>query len=182
MPGEQAHEHWMADGNGGWKLAEAGRSVSGCIVAVEALALDSAPFWMADSQDGVIDPAETVGLHWEAMGTDTAMADRNWCHWRAGEESGRVLTATMALSVEASQDEWIALLPVAFEPSATLLPIPSGECAVWRELGRVVAAFNRGKHLLHVAVLNSRTLDQEAAHEICDVVCALEARGLLQGI
>jgi hypothetical protein len=180
MPGEQAHEHWTSNGSGGWKAVEAERSVSGCIVAIEALATDSAPFWMADSPDGAIDPAEMVGLHWEAMGLDTALPGRNWCHWRAGEESGRVLTATMALAAEVSQDEWISLLPVAFEPSARLLPIPAGECAVWRELGRAVVAFNRGKHLLHVAVLNSRTLDKEAAREICDLVRALEARGLLE--
>jgi hypothetical protein len=179
MPGEQAQEHWVSDETGGWRAADARRSVSGCIVAVEAIAMDSAPFWMADSQDGAIDPAEVVGLHWEAMGMDRAIGGRNWWHWRVGQEPGRVLMGTMAFAAEVSQDEWLALMPVAFEPSVSLLPIPAGECAIWRELGRAVAAFKRGQHLLHVAVLNSRTLDQVAAGEICDLVRALKARGLL---
>jgi hypothetical protein len=151
-------------------------------MGVQALAMDSAPFWAVDSSDAAVELADMAALHWEATGMDTAAEGRNWCYWRAGADSGRVLVASMALAADVSQEEWIASLPAAFEPSARLLPIPPGECAVWRELGRIVAAFNRGKHLLHVAVLSSRHLDAEAAHEIRDINCALEARGLSENI
>src|SRR4051812_24766045 len=120
LPGEHAHEHWISDGTGVWKPVAREPNVSGCIVAVEALAMDSAPFWMTASKDRSIDPSERVHLHWEAMGMDPAAAGRNCCHWRAEEESGRLLIATVALAAGVPQDDWIAMLPVAFEPSASI--------------------------------------------------------------
>jgi hypothetical protein len=42
-----------------------------------------------------------------------------------------------------------------------------------------VLAFARGESLLHVAVLNARTLDARAAWEIRDIALSLDVRGLL---
>jgi hypothetical protein len=178
MPGEHEHELWNLGGNDEWKPAPEERNATPCILAVECLAMDSAPFWSVAPPETAVDPVEMVALHWEGLGVDTTGEGRNFCYWRAGEEQGRVLIATMALASEAPQDQWMALLPERFEPSAFLMPIPKGECALWKELERYVMAFTRGEHLVHVAVLNSRALDVEAAREICDLMRALEVRGL----
>jgi hypothetical protein len=90
-----------------------------------------------------------------------------------------VLAATMALATDGPDAPWAKFDPETFELSALLPPIPSGECALWKELGRFVLAFTRGERLLHVAVLNARTLDATAAWEIRDLALGLEVRGFL---
>jgi hypothetical protein len=179
FPGEVARELWLREGDGAWRRAAADNGAKGGLYVVDALALDSAPFWALATTDGPTDLEAIAALHWEGLGLEADEDGQSWIHWRVAEEGGRVLIGTMALVQGAALPKATELLPERFEPSARLLPIPSGECALWKELGRHVMAFTRGGELLHVAVLNARALDAEAAHEIRDVVLALELRGLL---
>ncbi len=179
LPGEDGRELWLKNDAGGWTRAAGDDGRKGGIYAIESLAMDSAPFWAVSPREAEPDLDVMSSLYWESLGVTPDALARNWLHWRVAAEGGRVLTATMALAPEAVQAEWASFLPEVFEPSARLRPIPAGECAVWRELGRLVAGFMHGDHLVHVAVLNSRVLDAEAALELQDIARALEVRGFI---
>lgn len=144
--------------------------------------MDSAPFWAPAPPGEQIDPGTMSALHWEALGVVPDPEARNWLCWSAGAEDGRMLLATMALAPEAVREEWAASFPHAFEPTARLRPIPPDECAVWKEMGRTVAAFTRGDRLLHVAVLNACAPDAAAAREVHELALALRVRGFLRNL
>jgi hypothetical protein len=179
LPGESERELWICDEDSAWRRSDADDGRKGGWYAVEAVAIDSAPFWAPATVDAGADLSMIAALHWEALGASPEPGAQNWVHWRVGSNNDRIVIGTMALTAETKPDEWLSLLPETFEPSARLRRIPPGECAVWRELGRLVVAFARGEHLLHVAVLNTRMLDAEAAREVHDLAHALEAAGLL---
>lgn len=179
LPGEEAWELWLREGKKGWRRADKDDGTKGGVFAIECLAVDSAPFWLVGGGDTETNMEATASLRWEALGQETDGDGRNWLYWRVAEEEAGVLAATMALAKEGASESWEGFDPDTFELSAALVPIPPGECALWKELGRYVMAFTRGEKLLHVAALNARTLDAQAAWEIRDVALALEVRGFL---
>jgi len=52
--------------------------------------------------------------------------------------------------------------------SPRLYPIPEGEAAIWKELGRYVVGFMHKDRLVHFSMLSARELDAEAAAEMRD--------------
>jgi hypothetical protein len=109
MPGEEALELWVADSRGTWRQSPEDRGTPGGTMAVECLAMDSLPFWSAASPEASIETGRMAALHWEALGVDTGGEGRCWCHWRAWEEQGRTLVATMAFAGEPPPGAWEAL-------------------------------------------------------------------------
>lgn len=180
LPGEEGWELWLREGKAGWKKAEKDDGGKGGIFAIECLSVDSAPFWLVGGGDIETNLEATAALRWEALGHETEGDGQNWLHWRVADEEAGVLAATMALAREGGSESWEGFEPDTFELSAAVIPIPAGECAVWKELGRYVMAFTRGEKLLHVTALNARTLDAQAAWEIRDLALSLEVRGFLQ--
>lgn len=179
LPGEDARELWLREGRGVWKRAARDDGSRGGILAIEAIATDSAPFWAPASSDPNVSVSAMAALHWEALGMDTEGGGRRWMHWQVCEQDGRVLAGTMGLADDAPEQEWAAFRPEAFELGARLFPIPGAGCALWKELGRYVLAFAHGESLLHVAVLNARELNAAAAWEVRDIALSLDVRGLL---
>lgn len=179
LPGEDSRELWQRDGKSAWKLSPRQDETQGGIYGIECMSLDSAPFWALSTPEVKVNLEDTAALHWEALGVNSEGGGRAWMHWRVCEDEGRVLAGTVALSADAPQKEWAATSPESFELSARMFHIPSGECAVWKELGRYVIAFTRSDNLLHVGVLISRTLDASAAWEIQEIALALSVRGFL---
>jgi len=182
LPGETSRELWLREGDGVWKLSPKDEGATGGILGMETLALDGAPFWAQAAALAGGSVESTASLRWEALGLDTETVGRAWDCWRVLEEDGRILTSTLALATEAPQEEWATFLPDTFEVAARLYPIPPGEMALWKELGRYVVAFTRGAELLHVSVLSSRTLDQAAAEEIWHLNTSLDVSGMLPGL
>lgn len=179
LPGENGWELWLREGKKGWRKAEKDDGKRGDIFAIESLALDSSPFWLMGAGDTESNLEATAALRWDAQGHDTEGEGQSWLYWRVEEEEGRVLAATIAIASDGPEASWADYEPETFEIYASMLPIPSGECALWKELGRYVLGFVRGDRLLHVTVLNSRVLDAAAAWEIRDLAASLEVRGFL---
>ncbi len=178
LPGETGREFWRHEPGAGWKKLEADDGTEGGIFAIEALALDSVPFWAVAPQDGRVDVAAVAALKWETLGTDETGDGKSWAHWEVTRAENRVLVASAGL-VELPEVPWEGQRPDSFELSARLLPLPEGEAAIWKELGRYVVAFTRGENLLHFSVLSARTLDASAAQEIRALCLALEVQGFL---
>jgi hypothetical protein len=179
LPGEATRELWQREGTGTWTLVGKDDGTPGGFFGIEAIALDSAPFWgkvMPDSQGSL---ESTASLRWEALGVATEGEGQSWAHWTVSEEEGQTLVGTVALAADAPQAEWAEHAPATFEISAQLYPIPNSELAVWKELERYVVAFHRGDHLLHSAVLSSRELDAGAVEELRGLIMSLEVSGLL---
>jgi len=160
-------ETWAGGSDGMWKLTD---NAPGAVMAIDAVAFDSAPFWSfnAELQD------EAVALRWEGFGIAREEGARLWLHWPVARRGTHLLVATLALRAESSLPD-----SPAYEPSALMLPLPENGIAVWRELGRYAVAFTRDGSLLHLAVLSSRTLDVDAAFEIRDEYAALHTHGFI---
>jgi hypothetical protein len=173
FPGEEERETWVCE-EGGWKRCE---PVSGGLMGLEVMIFDSAPFWSL-SQDSVTDDA--VALRWETLGISSSSEAPQWVHWTVTRQKNRALAGTMALVDELTSTEGWKHHPESFEPSVRLLPLPANGMAVWRELGRCVAAFTRDGSLLHAAVLASRVLDADAACELHDLCAALQAHDFME--
>ena len=170
FPGEEARETWLRGADGVWRRVE--HATDG-VMGVEAIAFDSAPFWLlnADAQD------EAVALRWEGFGLPNEGGARLWTHWPVTRKDKHVLVGTLALTAEAALPD-----SPGYEPSARLLPPPDRGIAVWQELGRYVVAFTREAALLHVAVLTSRSLDVDAAFEVRDLSAALQTHGFIDEV
>ena len=182
LPGKETRELWLSDGAGSWRLAGEDDGRQGGVWAIECLAVDSAPFWTASSSITGSSLDDTASLHWEALGLGPDEAEGSWTCWEIEEAQGKVLAGTAALAAGASDPALNAVMPDAFDLSARYYPIPSGEGALWKELGRYALAFTRGTELLHMTVLQNRVLDADAAWEIRDMALALEVRGFLNKV
>lgn len=180
FPGADAWETWTGKPARPLQRVDAAQQTTGGVTAIEALALDSAPFWSLTQEDA--DTHAGVALRWESLGITGAGAAVPWSHWTVARTERRALIATMAVAGEAESDRWQRQSPERFEPSARLLPLPANALCVWTELGRHVAAFTHGAELLHVGVLTSRRLDADAAFELRDMHAALQAYGLVETI
>lgn len=173
FPGEEGRETWVCEA-GVWKRAE---PVPGGLMGLEVLAFDSAPFWSL-SQENVSEDA--VALRWETLGISSTSDAPQWVYWTVTRQKNRALAGTLALAADALSTEGWHANPETFEPSVRLLPLPANGIAVWRELGRCVAAFTRDGKLLHAAALASRVLDADAAYELYDLCAALQAHDFME--
>ena len=178
LPGEDAREVWHSVAGGAWTRTADSSGKNG-VLALECLALDSAPFWARTPAGGVMDLPGVAALHWEALGLENGDEGRAWTHWKVVQEDGRVLVGSSALCRDAPQNAWLEQEPSSCELSALLYSIPTNEAALWKEAGRFVVAFTRDEVLLHFSVLSSRELDESAAIEIHELVQALEMREML---
>lgn len=169
FPGEEAREFWQCHADGSCQPAESGPCT---IVGVESIAFDSAPFWSLGQDEGAED---AVALRWEGFGLEQEPGARLWSHWVVTRKERQLLVGTLAFAPDAEPQGREVLAAERFEVSAQLLPLPIDGIAIWRELGRYVAAFTRGAQLLHLTVLAARSLDADAAFEIRDTHAALLA-------
>ena len=177
LPGETARESWSREGEGVWRKQSGTASGEGCVLGMEVLALDSMPMWAVIPEGGRADVAGVASLRWEGLGVQADDAGgKSWTHWSGGEDGSRLLVASAGLASEAPVAEWQKCQPEHFEISARAFPIPPGEMAIWRELGRIVVAFTRSDRLVHFGALSARTLDAAAAEEIRDLVWSLEVQ------
>lgn len=176
FPGEEARELWQGDADGVWQPAAGG---SCTVFGVDSLAFDSAPFWSLSQDDGA---ADAVALRWEGFGLEQESGAHLWTHWPVTRKDRQLLVGTLALAPDDAVFGKESIGADRFEPSALLLPLPVDGIAVWRELGRHVAAFTRGGKLLHLAVLGARVLNADAAFELRDVFAALQAQEYLETV
>lgn len=173
FPGEEGREAWVCEGDGIWKRVEDCPNEG--VMGLGALSFDSAPFWSV--RHGSIEDA--VALRWESLGLSGVEGAQLWTQWLVRERGEQVLVGTLALTSEPSNDGGDEGGFERFEPSARMLPLPRYGLAVWKELGRYVAAFAVEGNLVHSAVLTSRKLDADAAFEVRDLCAALQAHGFL---
>lgn len=178
LPGETGREFWRHESGVGWKKLDVADAGAGGVFVIEALALDSVPFWAVAPQDGKLDVDAVAALKWETLGAAAAGDGKSWMHWEAGRSENRVLVASAGLA-DLPEAPWQGRRPDSFELSPRLLPLPSGEAVIWKELGRYAIAFARGENLLHFSVLGAHRLDAEAALEIRTLCLGLEVQGFL---
>ncbi|CAN5765864.1 hypothetical protein BH11VER1_BH11VER1_30100 [soil metagenome] len=179
LPGEDHREVWRCRPDGEWELLPAGTQFKEGVLVLEALAFDSAPFWVRTSQGGELKLDEIASLHWEAQGLGVSDEGRAWTSWKVEEGNGRILVGTAGLAGEITAESSLEQMPQSCEISPQMYPIPSHEAAVWKEMGRYVIAFHRGTMLLHFSTLATRQLNAEAAQEILEIQSALEIREML---
>lgn len=171
FPGEESREAWLCGADGIWMPADL--AVNDCLMAVEALAFDSAPFWSL-TQEAL---NETVDLRWEAFGMKNESGSCLWLHWPVMRKGRQSLVGTLALAEDFSG--WEHCAHGRFEPSARMLPLPDNGIALWKELGRHVVAFTHEAKLLHLGVLTARSLDVDAAFEVRDMCATLQTHGFI---
>jgi len=138
LPGELERELWQRNAQGAWERHVESSKSSGCLYAVETRVLDSLPFWAVAPQDGKVDVSGVVSLKWEFLGCEKSREGRTWTHWVAGEKDNRVLVASAGMALDSISPDWVQWSPQAFDLSPRLYPIPEGEAAIWKELGRYV--------------------------------------------
>lgn len=176
FPGEESRELWSSNADGVWLPITNG---SAEVFGIESIAFDSAPFWSLNQDEGA---DEAVSLRWEGFGLQQEYGAHLWVHWPVVRKDRHVLVGTLALSPEGAGLGRECMGAQRFEPSALMLPLPQDGIAIWRELGRCVAAFTRGTKLVHVTVLGARILDADAAFEIRDIFAALFAQDHVETI
>lgn len=72
--------------------------------------------------------------------------------------------------------------PEAFDLSVRCLPLPEGECAVWRELGRWVFGIGKPGYPLYFQCLSGDRLDARAGNEIRLALTQLQIQGMLHDV
>jgi len=70
--------------------------------------------------------------------------------------------------------------PAAFDLSARCFPLPNGDVAVWRELGRWVFGIGRPGQALYFQCLSGERLDDRAGNEVRLALTQLQIQGLLE--
>lgn len=183
FPGESLWEVWRLNRAGEWEHAmksEVHERTS--IQAIQASCIDSSPFWSATQVEEVPDPVDVSILRWEASGVSDQDGSLQSTCWKVLEQPHRQLIASMAISADALENESLALPADHYEISARLLPLPEDGIAIWRELGRFVAAFTREGTLVHLTLLAATELDAGAVMELRDVLMALDAHEFLDRV
>lgn len=174
LPGAAGRERWAADKEGG--LRPAGKKEAKlAVLALEALAFDSALIWTRTAEPGqTVAKDALVALHWEAAGIKPPAAGKAWTWWPVQSEGGWELIATAALAFEL--EDWSAgrRLPAACEITPRLFFPGAFEAALWQEGGRLVLACYGENALVSFAVLSNRVMDHAAASEVRELVEALE--------
>ncbi|YCM44988.1 hypothetical protein V2O64_03010 [Verrucomicrobiaceae bacterium 227] len=69
--------------------------------------------------------------------------------------------------------------PAAFDLSARCLPLPAGDVAVWKELGRWVFAIGRPGQALYFQCLSGERLDDRCGNDVRLALTQLQLQGLL---
>lgn len=172
FPGEEYRETWLCDANETWRRVD--HAVDDGVMALEAIAFDSAPFWSLNHEQA---SDEAVALRWESFGLTNASGSRLWLHWPVMRKGKQGLVGTLALAAESSLPNWRS-----YEPSVRMLSLPSNGIAMWKEMGRHVVAFTRENRLLHLAVLTARVLDADAAFELRDLSAALQVHEFMDEV
>ena len=133
LPGENQRETWHCHVDGTWKISQTETTFKEHVLVLEAVALDSAPFWARTSQEGDLAIHEVTSLHWETLGLENSNGSQSWTCWKIAEKNGHVLVGTVALAREFSSDSWLEQMPKICEISPQLYPIPSHQAALWKD-------------------------------------------------
>ncbi len=177
LPGEASEETWQQQQQDGlWQRRDA--VLRGGIYAVGVREVNSAPLWLPRVMERDLDGA--IALHWAAQGIESSGGGNNTAHWVVLSEAERLLVATIALAPDSFEKGYLTVVPNRCELSARLYPLPADGAALWKEDGQFVVAFTRASQIVHVAALTARSLDDDAAHEMRDLMLALQMREFLK--
>ena len=183
FPGESTWELWRCNRAGQWEVAaEAGLSEKVGVHGIQALCVDSAPFWSANQDDEDTDHVEVAALRWEALGVSDEDGARQSAQWTVVEQPHRHLIGSMAISGDMLDHESLGLPAENYELAARMLALPCDGVALWKELGRYVVAVTRGGSLLHVSMLAAPVLDDAVGIELRDLLMALDAHEFLDRV
>ncbi|MBK8091476.1 MAG: hypothetical protein IPK32_05660 [Verrucomicrobiaceae bacterium] len=184
FPGESTWEIWRCNRAGVLELcpgADGAEKVT--LHGIQALCVDSSPFWQAAGEAGIsaaaAGAADVALLRWEGVGVSDADGSCQSALWMVAEQPHRALMGSAAISADMTEHESLSAKAEQYDISARMLPLPHDGVALWRELGRTVAAFTRAGGLLHVTVLSAPHLDVEAVDELRCVMLALDAQEFL---
>ena len=183
FPGDTTWETWRCNRAGQWELAaDAGASEKVGVHGIQALCVDSAPFWSANQEDEGTDHAEVATLRWEALGVSDEDGARQSAQWTVVEQPHRHLIGSMAISGDMLDHESLGMPAENYDLAARMLVMPADGVALWRELGRYVVAITRSGALLHVSMLAAPVLDDAAGIELRDLLLALDAHEFLDRV
>ena len=182
LPGEDQRELWRREPNGRWSRVEGHAEVASAVQAIEMVAFDSSPFYAMNAGEGPTDWQGAVSLRWESLGVEVEPPGKVWTYWEVAQEGDRMVLGSLALHWQDLPAEMLHRSATGFEPSVSLYPLPPDHLVIYKELGRYVAVFTRGKRLLHAAVLTSRHLNAHAVAEIQQLLEALRSNLLLPGL
>ncbi len=180
FPGESTWEVWRCNRAGKWEhsvVADVNDKVS--VHAIQAVCIDSSPFWSATQGEEVPDPDDVSILRWEAAGVSDVDGSRQSTCWKVLEQPHRHLIGSMAITADLADDESLGLAAEQYEISARMLPLPQDGIAIWKEFGRFVTAFTREGRLLHVTLLAAPELNADTVLELRDALLALDAHEFL---
>jgi len=179
LPGTDAWELW-SKGSAGWEeVPDAdGRAGSDVLVAIDARSIATAPLWINSTdpeiQKGVV-AGELAELGIVAEGGRSANINQ------VAIDSNRALIVVTVLENSSRLPE-VDGVPAGFAPFSSLLELPADAISVWRELGRLVVAFTRGRSVVYNQVLSGGEIDSDIAGEIACIAQSLQGNAVTKGI
>ena len=113
IPGRTGREFWYRDGPY-WEKEVLVRQPGRFVFAIEAVALESVPFWAVAPPGGMFDVDRVAALRREGMGISIdGGAARSWMQQELPGGDGRVLVASFGLSGVLDKTA-VAAMPSAF--------------------------------------------------------------------
>ncbi len=187
IPGADGWEIWTGSETSGFSL----HSATGHLLALDVTGYPSGPLQMAlpvRKVSALPFRAQTTDLsllgdlaamHLEKCGArpalDGGQLTDHFVFGTSGEES--LLTAVVLSPPKEGQLPRRS--PAAFDLSARCLPLPAGDVAVWKELGRWVFAIGRPGQALYFQCLSGERLDDRSGNDVRLALTQLQIQGLL---
>jgi hypothetical protein len=187
VPGADGWEIWKGSTTEGFQLHAATEHLlaldvtgypSGPVgMAIPVRQVSAVPFRAQTDDLSLLDDLALMQL--EKNGTrpalDGGQLTDHFVYGLADEET--FLTAVVMTSP--SEGQLPRKSPRAFDVSPRVLPLPEGEIAVWRELGRWVFGIGKPGHPLYFQCLSGDRLDARAGNEIRLALTQLQIQGMM---
>ncbi len=133
------------------------------------------PLWLNESDPGRL--AGMIGLQLEARGLADAI--HQWSV--VDREEGRTLVLAGVLPATLSAELQVEAYRT-FDVSARYLPWPENTLTLWREQGRLAAAFTRGSQLVYFQTLGEERCTERAVQTLICLRASLEMQSVLKNL
>ncbi len=154
----------------------AGRGREGDVFAVPARQVVAVPLWLDSEDSAVLDAAVLLEMEVRGFASEGVLPDASVR--KIARENGRSLVV-VAVFPSDFEKRYPDVVAQRYEVSAALLPLDEDALTVWREGGEYVAAYTRGRDLVHWSTWDAAATGREIQTWLRTTTLSLLASGVI---